>query len=374
MMIPLVLAGGLSAVATTGALAADPANGQAACRADLEFIPGFLVENDAGAPEHLKRLGAPALDKALAEARQGIAADPSGADCLSLLNRYVRAWRGGHIAVSPGPEANPAEATPDEAASAPSEPSAKSGRSTLRWLSDRTVLITLPTFDPGERDPLEGLLASHRRRLSQTPNWILDIRENDGGADLTYAPLLEAIVISPRVEVGAEFLSTPANIVNTRGLCRVYQDKSCEAAVAPLVAAMQAARPGDYVRPPGVTEAVTVKRDHRAPSEAPRRVAVVIDQACGSSCEQFVLSVRQSANVKLFGRRTAGVLDYSNVRPQALPSGSRLLWYATSRSLRLPYLPVDAAGIPPDIYLPPAAPGADPAAEIERVRAWLEAS
>jgi hypothetical protein len=83
--------------------------------------------------------------------------------------------------------------------------------------------------------------------------------------------------------------------------------------------------------------------------------------------------VRQSANVKLFGRRTAGVLDYSNVRPQALPSGGRLLWYATSRSLRLPYLPVDAAGISPDIYLPPAAPGADPAAEIERVRAWLEA-
>ena len=116
-----------------------------------------------------------------------------------------------------------------------------------------------------------------------------------------------------------------------------------------------------------------MKRDHRAPREAPRRVAVVIDQACGSSCEQFVLSVRQSYNVKLFGRRTAGALDYSNLRPQVLPSGKRLLWYATSRSLRLPYLPVDAAGIPPDVYLPPAAAGADPGAEIERVRAWLEA-
>jgi hypothetical protein len=373
MGIPLALAGALSCVAATCALAADAGNGQGACRADLEFIPGFLLENDAGAPEHLQRLGALALDKALADARQGIAADPAGGDCLTILNRYVRAWRAGHIAVSPGPEANPAEATPDEAASAPSEASSKAGRSTLRWLSDRTVLITLPTFDPAERDPLQGLLASHRRRLNQTPNWILDIRDNDGGADLTYAPLLDAIVISPRVEVGAAFLSTPANIANTQGLCRVYQDTSCEAAVAPLVAAMQAARPGDYVRPPGVTEAVTVKRDHRAPREAPRRVAVVIDQACGSSCEQFVLSVRQSYNVKLFGRRTAGSLDYSNLRPQVLPSGKRLLWYATSRSLRLPYLPVDAAGIPPDVYLPPVAAGADPGAEIERVRAWLEA-
>jgi hypothetical protein len=214
---------------------------------------------------------------------------------------------------------------------------------------------------------------SQRRRLDRTPNWILDIRDNDGGSDSTYASLLDAIVISPRVEVGAEFLSTPANIANTQGVCRVYQDKSCEAAVAPLVSAMKAARPGDYVRPPGVTEAVSVRRDHRAPREAPRRVGVVIDQACASSCEQFVLSVRQSYNVKLFGRRTAGSLDYSNLRPQVLPSGERLLWYATSRSLRLPHLPVDAAGIPPDVYLPPAAAGADPAAEIVRVRAWLEA-
>ncbi|WP_397396256.1 S41 family peptidase [Phenylobacterium sp.] len=368
MAIPLALAGGLAVLATTRALAADPGNGQGACRRDLEFIPGFLLENDTGAPEHLMRLGGPALDKAMAEARDRIAADPTGAECRSILKSYARAWRLGHIDVSPAPGK-----TPGDAATLPAEPPARPGLASLRWLSDKTVLVTLPTFDPAEREHLEALLVSQRRRLDRTPNWILDIRDNDGGSDSTYASLLDAIVISPRVEVGAEFLSTPANIANTQGVCRVYQDKSCEAAVAPLVSAMKAARPGDYVRPPGVTEAVSVRRDHRAPREAPRRVGVVIDQACASSCEQFVLSVRQSYNVKLFGRRTAGSLDYSNLRPQVLPSGERLLWYATSRSLRLPHLPVDAAGIPPDVYLPPAAAGADPAAEIVRVRAWLEA-
>jgi hypothetical protein len=366
--IRLILAGWLSCWVATGALAADPGNGQAACRRDLEFIPGFLLENDTGAPEHLRRLGGPALDKAMAEARDRIAADPTGAECRSILKRYVRAWRPGHIDVSPAPGK-----TPGDAAAPSAEPPARPGIASLRWLSDRTVLVTLPTFDPAERVHLEGLLASQRRRLDRTPNWILDIRDNDGGADSTYASLLEAIMVSPRMEVGAEFLSTPGNIANTAGLCEVYRDASCASAVAPLVDAMRGARPGDYVLPPGRTEAASVERNHRAPREAPRRVGVMIDEACASSCEQFVLSVRQSYNVKLFGRRTAGSLDYSNLRPQVLPSGERLLWYATSRSLRLPYLPVDAAGIPPDIYLPPAAAGADPAAETERVRAWLEA-
>ena len=92
LAIPVALAGGLSALATTRALAADPGNGQGACRRDLEFIPGFLLENDTGAPEHIRRLGGPALDKAMAEARDRIAADPTGAECRSILKSYVRAW------------------------------------------------------------------------------------------------------------------------------------------------------------------------------------------------------------------------------------------------------------------------------------------
>jgi hypothetical protein len=37
---------------------------------------------------------------------------------------------------------------------------------------------------------------------------------------------------------------------------------------------------------------------------------VLIDNMCGSSCEQFLLTVRQSFSVKLVGRsNTMGVID-----------------------------------------------------------------
>jgi C-terminal processing protease CtpA/Prc len=82
--------------------------------------------------------------------------------------------------------------------------------------------------------------------------------------------------------------------------------------------------------------------------------------------------MRQSWNVKLMGRRTYGALDYSNLRPHKLPSGQRVLWYATSRSLRLPHLPVDAVGVLPDVLLPPPANDADRLKEVNYVHALLE--
>jgi C-terminal processing protease CtpA/Prc len=104
----------------------------------------------------------------------------------------------------------------------------------------------------------------------------------------------------------------------------------------------------------------------------PQRVAVLIDKTCGSSCEQFILAMRQSWNVKPMGRRTWGALDYSNLRPHPLPSGQRVLLYATSRSVRLPHPPVDAVGVLPDVLLPQPANEADWGKEVEFVRALLD--
>ena len=104
----------------------------------------------------------------------------------------------------------------------------------------------------------------------------------------------------------------------------------------------------------------------------PTRVAVLVGHQCGSSCEEFLLAVRQSFQVKLLGRPSHGSLDYSNLRPHRLPSGERLLLYATSRSNRLPDLPIDVAGVQPDIYLPEPADEVARTREVLRVQRWLE--
>ncbi|MEC4727529.1 hypothetical protein HWQ46_18455 [Shewanella sp. D64] len=119
-------------------------------------------------------------------------------------------------------------------------------------------------------------------------------------------------------------------------------------------------------------ETITFKSEENLEPKRPSRVAILIARSCGSSCEQFLLTARQSFNVKLLGSRTYGSLDYSNLRPHLLPSGNFELSYATSKSLRLPHLPVDIAGVIPDIYLPSIEDEDGERLDVIRVKNWLE--
>ena len=139
---------------------------------------------------------------------------------------------------------------------------------------------------------------------------------------------------------------------------------------APPAKPLDRAPSGTFIPIPGERAVDIVEPTKVAPF--PRRVGVLVDSRCGSTCEQFLLATRQSFKVKLFGQSSAGALDYSNLRPFALPSGKRLLMYATSRSLRLPQFVVDAAGIPPDQVLPVPLDAAAREEEIAEVRRVLE--
>jgi len=134
---------------------------------------------------------------------------------------------------------------------------------------------------------------------------------------------------------------------------------------------MRKAAPGEYVAMDD-SGAMSYNRVERLEPHRPSRVAILIDGGCGSSCEQFALEARQSFSVKLIGQHTFGSLDYSNLRPHDLPSGRRRLWYATTRSTRIPGLMVDVAGVPPDIYLPIEAGDDAKYEEVRRLQSWLE--
>jgi len=367
LLLAVVLAAALSPAA-----AADGAEGKS-CTADVAYIPGFLLANDPGAPDHLKHHGEKALKDAFDTAMAAASEAENDQACRDVIVDYLKAWRPGHLSVSPRPDFAHKETAPAPDADAKAIPAKDPDAPTIEWLSTKTVLITATTFHPAQEAAMDRLMKANRKRLDRTPYWIIDVRNNDGGSDSTYAPLVDAVMINDSFNVGAEFLSTPANIESTLRVCQIYAPgvKSCADMMDTVAERMRKAGTGNYVR---ASDDAPITRDppSRRGKPMPAKVAVMIDKPCGSSCEQFLLAIRQSWNVKLVGRSTFGVLDYSNVRPHDLPSGKRTLWYATSRSLRLPYLSVDAAGIPPDIYLPKPADDAAFKAEVMTVKSLLE--
>jgi hypothetical protein len=335
-----------------------------ACVTDLDALPGFLLANDAGGRDIAAQRG-PALDEALERARARARGAVDDAACIDALRGYLRAWRHGHLSIVALQSAGTAAGLPAPTISDPRAPR-------FRVLSPQTALLTLPTFNDRYAPLIEGLIAAHRREIVARPNLIIDVRRNNGGSDSSYAPILPFVAANVTRTPNAEFLATPDNIAASEAVCKLPEVASavCLQFMAPVIEAMKAAPAGSYVLPVGAPR-IEVEAPRRVLA-SPRRIAVMIDRACGSSCEEFVLVVRQSFKVKTFGRPTAGSLDYSNLRPHDLPSGKRRIFYATSRSLRLPANPIDAGGIAPDQLLPIPDNEAAFAAEVETVRGVLE--
>ena len=359
----------LAAYFSLNCLAQGPA--AVACLEDLEAIPGFLLENDTGARAHLTQFGQKYFDDALAEAKSAASQIRGNASCAPMITKYLRAWRHGHLRLEDITVA-PAASAPEQTAEDASAQHLKSAP-TIEILSAKTLRLTLKNFEPYNRDALIALIKARHEDLESHPNWIIDVRGNGGGSDSSYQPLMTWLMPDEFATASAEILTTRANIEGWTRVCALYGpgDPECQKSLSDSIARMRKAAPGTYVAMDD-SGAMSYGRIERLEPHRPSRVAILIDGGCGSSCEEFALEARQSFNVKLIGQHTFGSLDYANLRPYDLPSGRRRLWYATTRSTRIPGLTVDVAGVPPDIYLPIEA-GNDAKSEVVgRVQNWLE--
>jgi len=359
----------LAACVSLNCFAQGPA--AAACAKDLEDIPGFLLENDTGARDHLAQFGQKYFDDALAEAKSAALQIRGNPSCAPVIDKYLRAWRRGHLAVE-DITAAPAASAPQQSAEDASAQHLKSAPS-IEILSPKTLRLTLKSFELYNRDALIALIKAHREDLEGHPNWIIDVRGNGGGGDGSYQPLMSWLMPDEVANAGAEILATPANIEGWTRVCALFApgDAECQKSVSDLIARMRTAAPGAYVAM-NDSGAMSYGRVERLEPHRPSRVAILIDGGCGSSCEQFALDARQSFSVKLIGQHTHGSLDYSNLVPYDLPSGRRRLWYATTRSARIPGLLVDVVGVQPDVYLPIEAGDGAKNEEVRRVQSWLE--
>jgi C-terminal processing protease CtpA/Prc len=83
----------------------------------------------------------------------------------------------------------------------------------------------------------------------------------------------------------------------------------------------------------------------------PRKIAIICNQYNGSTDESFLMQVKQSSKVKVFGRPTSGALDFSNIHIVDFPNGLFQLIYTMTASYRIPDFPIDGIGIQPDFYI-----------------------
>jgi hypothetical protein len=260
------------------------------------------------------------------------------------LNRVIHFFRDGHLMVwQAAPPAEPPEAVSVAMPPSAGVPADDPHRPSLRFAADSTAVLRLPDFTETYKPLIDSLIEANWPALTATPYLIVDVRGNGGGYTGSYRRVSDLLYANPLHSPGVDVLSSEANIEFIRGFLAV-PEMSADTALFRAVIARMESHLGQFVE---MASDSVVRRDSIYPM--PRRVAILIDRRCASSCEDFVLEARQSRKVTVLGgEHTEGAHDYGNIRSLWLP-GWRRMRVATSRWRGERF---DRVGIAPAVLIP----------------------
>lgn len=190
---------------------------------------------------------------------------------------------------------------------------------------------------------------------------IIDVRNNSGGNDSAYLPLLEFCLPE-----GKDCSALSGSIYDGPGEFN-YTERNCESRLKQFEQMLAGELPADTRRI--MTEMAEELRANRgkgfvATSDSdddtalpyigtalPKKVYIITDENCASSGDAFVDNMRKSDKVTVVGRPTMGILDFSNCT--CAEFGAYTLLYPTSRNLYLDKgIRMRGNGVPVDIHIP----------------------
>lgn len=216
-------------------------------------------------------------------------------------------------------------------------------------LDSATALLTITTMDVSARSELDKLMKKHKKTLKKTPNLIIDCRDNGGGSDITYR------LVSPYLYTG-RIRGYHAQIWATRDNAGKYANWQKEKDSPWYLRMYAGMMKRKILRNEGkmLGKRKTYRTRKFKRRAFPKKVAVLINEYCASSCEAFIMMAAQSEKVTLIGENTAGVSDYGNLHTMKFPCGDLAFRYPTTRTRAVDDgKGIDGVGIPPDVRVGP---------------------
>ena len=217
----------------------------------------------------------------------------------------------------------------------------------FKVLDDRSCLLTIPGSGVDYIRAVDSIIRINQSVIQQRENLIIDLRNNSGGSVLTFEKLLPFIYTGPVINYGASVLATDDNI-------KYYYSQYDLPNISDSMKNVFRRDESELRKHEGTIYRLwpddTLRLDKVLPY--PKTVSVIINEYCASSTELFLLQAKQSSKVVIFGKHSAGAVDYSDAVTMKMPCELFSLRYSTSRTNRLPAEPLDNIGIRPDITIP----------------------
>ncbi|WP_228284324.1 S41 family peptidase [Acinetobacter sp. Tr-809] len=215
-------------------------------------------------------------------------------------------------------------------------------------LSEFTSYIKVTSFREGVKEKLENVIQKNQDNIRTAPYIIIDVRENNGGNDSNYLPLMQLLGHYEYWFQSPKLFSTPENIKAWAIYKTLLNNSSDNESIDEIITRMQT-QPWNWVSLFDTDEIKHTinKQDTLA---HPQKVIILMSSECGSSCEQFILTVKQNPNIITMGQNTYGTIAASNMLEKLTPSNKIYLSYAGTH-VNLGIKDVDRLGIPPQIKL-----------------------
>lgn len=225
----------------------------------------------------------------------------------------------------------------------------------FRQLSIKTAYIKIPTFMNND-DKIQQLIAQNHEAISNSENLIVDLTGN-GGGNSGWVALLPYFITKPIVQPSPYLRISPENVKSKMAdleffvknpipedYKKYFPDSTVRAyknAYEQIQVTQQAFYPIPTVTFP--LEGVMAK---------PRKIALLVDNFCGSSAEYFFYLSRQSAKTTTYGINTLGMMDYEGMSvPTPMPYSNYTLTIPISQSNWTAQKPIDQTGFTPDVLL-----------------------
>jgi len=311
----------------------------AECLGDIDFTAKFLLENDAGIRAKNWTAYPENIQKILDEQKLKANSVTNVKECKEIAEPFIKSIRKGHLYLQYFTYAEIVQMNKES-----------DEKVTTQKLADDTTYILIPSFDLPIKTQLNKIIQNNQDNITKAPYLIIDVRKNKGGMDTSMHPVLTLLGEAEYWSEVPQIYASSTTIQLWKELEKTLPDADAKKWISQINQQMSQ-HPNNWVN---MMENKEI-RDKIAKADTvstPKKVVVIIDNPCGSSCEEFVKIVQQNPRVVTIGRNTYGVLDASNLRDIKLPSNKITLSYATSYVHRRPGREIDGVGIPPNIKLP----------------------
>ena len=213
-------------------------------------------------------------------------------------------------------------------------------------LDSKTALLSIRSFSSALYKKLDSAYKQVLPQIKKYRNLIIDVRNNGGGADFAYSPLIPLLYTDTIYSDVVERFNSPDNIAAYKKFDSISVSQGNRAVFGSTLALMKTAAPYTLV-PMGNGKPTTTV--YPVSNGYPAKIAIVYNKGCASSCESLLFDAIYSRKTIFVGENSGGYTGYGDVMNINTPCGNTLSWTTTVYRNQWRY---EFVGIPPAYKIP----------------------